>query len=251
MTNPIVSMAWKHSRYLLRSLGVDLRRWTPRNDFGLRVARALSKAGVDAVLDIGANTGQFARSIRNYGYRGNIISIEPLAHAHKLLRQAAEQDPLWIVPDPLAIGSESGRVLLNVSKNWVSSSLLPINRLHVNAAPDSQVIGTESVACVTLDELTARYPNSKGYFLKIDVQGFEGEVLKGGGKTLAACAGILCETSLYPLYEGGVDWLNILTICRTAGLDLWCIEPGFSHPDTGQQFQVDLLMLRKQHITSL
>src|SRR2546423_8564507 len=57
----------------------------------------MKKSGIDLVIDVGANQGQFARTMRDQlSYRGRIVSFEPLTNAFAALRRAAAGDPSWI-----------------------------------------------------------------------------------------------------------------------------------------------------------
>ncbi|MDA8893893.1 hypothetical protein N9I93_00205 [Amylibacter sp.] len=82
----------------------------------------------------------FGSSIRAFGFEGSIISFEPLPDAHILLQKAAASDALWTVAERMAIGDSEGDVTINVSKNSVSSSILPILNSHVEAANESAYV---------------------------------------------------------------------------------------------------------------
>src|SRR5947208_7206134 len=79
-------------RHALRRHGLDLRRWRPPDE---RRAALLESEGIDLVLDVGANRGQYAESLRARGYSGRIVSFEPLGAAHAELAAKAAGDPLW------------------------------------------------------------------------------------------------------------------------------------------------------------
>ena len=70
---------------------------------------------IDVVLDVGANTGQFAQALRAQGYHGHIVSFEPLSDAHAALVAAADSDPLWDVAERCAIGAQDGWAEINIS----------------------------------------------------------------------------------------------------------------------------------------
>ena len=65
--------------------GLEIRKTSVYSSKRLRSRLLFSTLGIDLVLDVGANTGQFARQCRAAGYRGRIISFEPSATAHASL----------------------------------------------------------------------------------------------------------------------------------------------------------------------
>ena len=105
----------------------------------------------DVILDVGANTGQFAKGLRTNGYHGHIISFEPLSEAHSMLASAAASDPLWDVVERCAVGASATWTAINIAGNSYSSSLLPMLDLHREAAPESAYQGTEPCHVITLE----------------------------------------------------------------------------------------------------
>src|SRR5262249_15214796 len=106
----------------------------------------------DFILDVGANVGQFAQSMRALGFKGRIVSFEPLSCAYTELRLAAENDPLWECQN-YALAAAEGNATINISGNSVSSSLLKIRDIHLRADPAARYVDTEVVALKTLDTL--------------------------------------------------------------------------------------------------
>jgi FkbM family methyltransferase len=82
-------------------------------------------ATASLVVDVGANTGQYAELIRADGYTGRLLSLEPLSDAYAVLERAAQTDPLWECIR-VAVGETSGAATINVSANRQCSSLLPL-----------------------------------------------------------------------------------------------------------------------------
>jgi FkbM family methyltransferase len=149
------------AKRLVRSLflraGLDLHRLTPAADPYVQLNYALKAHGIDLVLDVGANTGQFASSLRAIGYNGRIVSFEPLSSAHARLSAAAKGASTWIVHERCAIGDRDGETEINVAGNSVSSSVLAMTDKHATAAPGSAYVGRESVQMVRLDSITRPY----------------------------------------------------------------------------------------------
>ena len=146
----------------------------------------LRDQGVDLVVDVGANEGQWARELRAEGYKGTIVSFEPLLAAHARLTQAARDDAAWIV-HRRALGDHDGEGRLNVAGNaGASSSLLTMAESHERAAPDARYVGHETVSVSRLDAVDL--PAGQRLMLKLDVQGAERAVLAGARSTSNACA---------------------------------------------------------------
>jgi FkbM family methyltransferase len=238
----------KNIRALLDSMGVR-RRKTAANRGVRQLLRGLERFGVDLVLDVGANVGQFAREIRAFGFAGRIVSFEPLGDAHRRLAEAATRDGAWQAHARCAIGDRDGEVAINVSANSVSSSLLPMTGAHVGAAGASAYVGRETVALFRLDTVAAPYlaPASRP-FLKIDTQGFEWQVLDGAAETLPRLCGVLCELSLVELYEGQHLWLDVIHRLERSGFTLWNLQPGFADPRDGRTLQLDAIFFRPARV---
>jgi FkbM family methyltransferase len=240
-----VSYSKKFIRSLINAAGFDLHRLTPASNPCYRLCRALSRFEVDLVLDVGANIGQFSSELRSVGYKGRIVSFEPLSSAHKKLSDLASHDTKWQVYPRCALGEENVEAEINISANSFSSSMLPILPAHVRASRDSAYIGKERVQLVTLDSINKDVlGDSKVPFLKIDVQGFEWEVLNGALKTLTMIRGINCELSIVPLYEGQRLWLEVIRRLEREGYALWTMQEGFADLRDGRTLQLDATFFR-------
>jgi FkbM family methyltransferase len=241
-------MSFLHTaRRAARKLGVEVHRYNLAQSQEARLFGMLAHHAVDAVVDVGANDGGYALSLRHGGYRGPIISFEPLSAAHAAATQRAASDANWTLAPRCALGASAGMAEINIAGNSKSSSLLPMLQSHVDAAPTSVVISTESVPVSRLDdielpELTA----ARRMFLKIDTQGYELPVLEGATRTLKRCVGVQAEMSLLPLYEGQVLFREIIGWLEQREFELWSLLPGFSDPATGRLLQVDGVFFRPE-----
>ena len=110
-------------RFVLNTFGYEARKlsWFPT----ARRRKLMERLGINLVLDVGANNGGYASELRRSGYRGRIWSYEPLSEAFAELSKSAARDDLWKTVN-CACGAKAGSARINVAKNSVSSSLLPM-----------------------------------------------------------------------------------------------------------------------------
>lgn len=235
------------AKQMARKLGLEVRAFQPSSSHAAQFRAMLSFHGVNLIFDVGANVGQFGRELRwHMGYGGRIVSFEPMRAAHETLRNTASGDELWEVATRCAIGAAQGSIEINVAANSVSSSVLPMLGSHVDAAPQSRYSGVEMVPLVTLDSVALEYLQKESVaFLKIDTQGYEGEVLRGAPETLKHVVGVQLELSLIPLYAGQKLMPELLQWMTEAGFELWGISPTFAEPESGRMLQVDAIFFRK------
>jgi FkbM family methyltransferase len=243
-----IEMVWGHGaawalRRVLHKFGVDLVPYRPTRHPIARRLRLFAHHGIDFVLDIGANGGQYGQFLRKIGFSGDILSFEPLPSAFAALECAAVGDPRWGVRR-IALGEENGTAILNVAQNSESSSILSMLPTHLEVYPDSRYVGTEEVPVGTLEEVIAGVASDRGIFLKVDTQGFESRVINGAGPALSRIRGVQLEMSVVPLYEGELLLPEMVSFMAGRGLTLMAIEPGGADPRTGQLLQVDGLFFR-------
>jgi FkbM family methyltransferase len=208
---------------------------------------ALRDHNIDLVFDIGANSGQFATELNNNGYRGQIVCIEPQLNAHKELEKRAEKFANWHVYKPVALGSEKSLKTLNLSKNSVSSSFLPVGPRSTTTSVETSYVGTETVQVITFDELFTSSKNlGCNYALKIDSQGYEMEILEGSKLSIDQISMVILEMSLTEIYVGGANYLELITLLENWGFELWDLYPGFRDRASGQLLQADGLFIKNQ-----
>ena len=232
-------------KQLLRRLGVEVTWYIPYRHYDERLLAALNRHGVTLAVDVGANEGQFSGQLRMIGYAGRMASFEPLAAPHASLAARAKHDPLWHVGRRAAIGERAGTLTLNVARNSVSSSSMRMLPHHLAAAPQSEIVGAESVEVMTLDEALAGVARPEDtLFLKIDVQGAEEKVLAGARHTLARTRVMQMELSLVPLYEGQPLADEMIGRLKHLGFQLADIRQEFVDPRDGRLLQADGLFVR-------
>jgi FkbM family methyltransferase len=235
---------------LLRRGGVDVVRFRSTTHWLARRKALFDAHGVDLVLDVGANDGEYAVSLRRIGYAGRIVSFEPLPDAAAALRARHAGDQAWSSYE-VALGDAAGEADLRIAGNSASSSLLPMLPSHEEHAPDSAVVGHVTVRVATLDSLADEVlAGARRPFLKIDTQGFEERVLDGARASIGRFVGIQLELSIEPLYDGAPEYLGLLRRVTDEGFVPMGIEPGFSDERTGRLLQFDALAFRLEPPTN-
>ena len=206
----------------------------------------IRRAKIKLLLDVGANEGQFASNALGSGYKGHLISFEPLSDAHARLVVAAKENPRWEVAPRCALGASEYHTTINIAANSYSSSLRPMLDALLNAAPQSAYTGSEQVSVITLAGfLEGRFPGGVPPFaMKIDTQGFEAEVLDGLGKHIEQCAVLLIEVPLDNLYEGAADLPTLYTRLQKSGFHCVGMSPGYQDPKSRDVIEVDGVFVR-------
>jgi len=234
-------MSIKHNiRKLFWKIGYDICRFAPESHPLARRRQLLTNFKIDTVLDVGANSGQFAlQLINDVGYTKRIISFEPLTSAFEALKENAKSNPNWEVFN-FALGEIDETRDINIAGNSISSSMLNMLPSHLQSAPQSKYIGKETITIKTLDSIFGDLCSKENkIYLKIDTQGYEIKVLKGAMKSLRNIDTVQMEMSLIPLYEGEMLFNELYNYMTAMGYSLVAIEPGFSDKKTGQLLQVD------------
>ena len=236
---------------LVRKIGFELNRnginrFTVGASSMARLQRLFLFHKIDCILDVGANRGQFALDIRSAGYRGRIISFEPLSDAYQQLLTNSKKDPLWEIAPRAAIGAKDDEITINIAKNSWSSSILNMHESHVIHDPSSVYMGSEKVRLARLDSITTPYLR-KGtrFFLKIDTQGYEAEVIDGATQILQMVTGLHIEISFVPLYEGQTLYREMIKKVEDLGFELNGISPGIADNVTGRLLQADGIFFRR------
>ena len=227
----------------INKIGFDVKRY-PTYLLKNRM-RLIEGNNIETILDVGANVGQYAKEMRRLGFKGKIISFEPIANVFKVLEKEQSIDPDWSIHN-MALGHKNEETQINISNASASSSLLEMLPSHFEAAPTTKYVETESITVRTLDSVFPEIckPNESIY-LKIDVQGFEKNVIDGAKESLKKIKGIQMELSIVQLYSNELTYIEMIQYLEEKGFYLHSLEPGFANVKTGQLLQADGIFFRK------
>lgn len=238
------SLVRKSIVLMLRRLGVGPAR---RQFFLPWQRRTLMEAlDIRVVLDVGANTGQYAGQLRAFGFSGEMYSFEPGAAPLSALRQCADRDPKWHV-EPFALGRERGVATLHAwtgNESTASSLLEPTRGLQSLNGPPAG----EDVAVKPLDEwLSSRSSiDPSQTLLKIDVQGSEASVLAGARNALPALAMVEMELPLREWYQGEASLGELMQVLGASGFVAAAIMTERFSEDWLGAVDVDALFIRSE-----
>ena len=210
--------------------------------------RWLLDAGIRTILDIGANTGQFARLAHEVFPGAAIYSFEPLPDCFEALKSALPAGSDFH-PINCALGREEGMLEFRRALHTPSSSFLRMTKLHEESFPESTGGQEErplTVAVRTLDQVAAELPLRENILLKIDVQGYEANVLAGGAETVRRAAAVIMETSFRRLYEGQPLFDEIYATMRGLGFDFQGNMEQMVSPADGRVVQADSIFVRRE-----
>ena len=230
-------------RCLLEARGISVSR-SPLAHSTQRL-RALRTERIGTVLDVGASVGEYGQSLRWTGYRGRIVSYEPVAAAFAQLSARASADGRWTCRQ-VALGAAPGTAAIHVTADSVSSSLLGQLPPMATAAPQARHVADERVTVTTLDDERENWDPGDRILLKLDVQGYEQEVLEGAAETLDSVAAIEMELSLRALYEGQRSFADQLASVGGRGFELVSVENVFVDETVPRLLQVDGLFVRRR-----
>lgn len=224
----------------LSPLRLEVRGISLQRSAQEQLRRTLAHFRIDTIIDVGANTGQYAKALFDDGFAGHVYSIEPLPQAHAELSRAARRYSRWHVLPPFAAGDRVATVEMQVAGNSVSSSVLPMLERHRVAAPGSAPIDVVTVSQRPLDDVA---PSLEGLsaMLKVDTQGYEPMVLAGASRVLQQVRLVQLELSLQPLYEGQWLWQAVIESMQERGFAVWSLHPEFFDAESAQLLQVNAL----------
>jgi FkbM family methyltransferase len=207
-----------------RRLGYYVCSWPTDIDLEGHLVRLIRQLGINCVLDVGANTGQFAGLLRRLGYAGRIISFEPDPKSFEALKVAAESDSNWLVRQH-ALGRIREDRELNVPSDTCFASFRKPNDFALTEF-NQKIERMEHVSVVRLDEITGNCTqgiSNPRIFLKTDTQGWDLEVLAGAD--LRNVLMLQSELSVKPIYDEMPTYLEALDYIQHLGFELTGIFP--------------------------
>lgn len=194
------------------------------------------------VLDVGANKGQFAVFALGLWPGCRVVAFEPLPGPFAKARAATSAYAERVRLEQVAVGSAEGTAEIRITSRDDSSSILPLSDTARRAFGVADTGRVERVPVRTLDALVGGADLRAPVLLKIDVQGYEMEVLRGATATLRRLAAVYVEQSYVPLYEGQPLAAEVAGLLAEAGFRQAAELNVVERPDLGK-LQSDCLFV--------
>lgn len=178
---------------------------------------------VRVVLDIGAASGETCKKFASSFPNAKVYAFEPLKSTfQKLVDNTAAMSN--ILASNIGLGAKSGTVSINITGRVTSSSILGTNENEFFTEPEPfRIVSTEEISIDTLDR--RMQSEAAVHLIKMDVQGYELEVLKGGVETLKRTSFVLLELQNHQIYQGAPQYFEIDSFLRENGFELFDVIP--------------------------
>jgi FkbM family methyltransferase len=236
----------------LRLMGLQVRRIRPPYPAGSAArplaeiryfledvkARAFVPAGI---LDVGANQGGWTRMAHDVFPGTPAILIEPQIEMVPFLSAlcAARSSCEFV---HAGAGATTGELIQTIWDDLAGSSFLP------EISDSALTKGTQRrTTIVTIDSLLAdpRRSNFRPDLVKLDVQGFELEVLKGARSLFGRTELFILETSLFPFLPNQPLTREVIAFMAERDYELYDITEYLRRPYDGALGQVDLAFVKR------
>jgi FkbM family methyltransferase len=152
------------------------------------------------VIDVGANVGQFAIATKQFYPNAVVHSFEPVPESfEKLQKNTAKHNDIYTYN--CALGAEQSEIVFYKNEHSHASSALKVSDFQKENIPETIHFTEIKVKCIELGKLDFKKPLEKPILLKLDVQGYEKNVLDGSSNLLKKIDYLLLEVSFIQMYD--------------------------------------------------
>lgn len=205
----IQSMAWRFGYTISRT-----------NTFRTGLMSEFAGLPFRSILDIGASDGDTAKQFLADFPDAHIYAFEPLPQPFAALQRLSGQHADRLSAFQLALGAEEGEIEMHAHTDFdKSSSLLATTATSDALYPHTVAQKPVKVRVATLDQWFREQssPPQPEMLVKMDCQGYEDRVLKGGMETLKKAKVCILEVFFRDLYKGQATFRDIFTILDSLG----------------------------------
>jgi len=223
-------------------MGIKISRFHPAdNNYSW-----IKESNIKTVIDIGANTGQFAAQIHGILPQATLYSFEPLSDCYKQLIENMKDVPNFMAFN-CALGEQDSQHQMYKSEFAPSSSLLPMGETHKKVFPHTKNSTIEEIVVRKLDAVFNELELADNILIKIDTQGYEDKVIAGGNEVISRAKIVIAETSFEELYEGQSLFGEIYEAMMKLGFEYkGGLDYARKNPADGSVLQEDSIFVKKK-----
>lgn len=210
--------------------------WLAKNRFN-------TEGGAKSVIaDVGGGTATTATIFSEQLPEHDIFVFEPIKSSFQEIEKAKARTAHWQLVNK-AVGSQIGTTEINIAERITASSLLEMDT-NTEGGYYGEILKTQSRETIEITTLDAILPTNKSVdILKMDVQGFELEVLKGAEKTLTRTKVIVLEVNNHDGYRGAPTYFEIDNYLRQRNFELFDLLPNYR--EAGKLLDWDAIYVNK------
>lgn len=244
---PIQKVLKQTLRKAAYTVGLQVGRFPGPDTLQGHLKSFFQRTGINCVIDVGAHLGEYAQEIREIGYRGRIVSFEPVRTSYEVLVKKAREERDWIIQH-CALGSEDGEKEINVYQGTVFNSFLPSSSVGTERfGAQVELAAKERVPIRRLDQVFETCIDgiaNPRVFLKMDTQGWDLEVVKGASGILDRLVGLQSEMAVKQCYEGMPGYTRALDHYAALGFQVTGMFTVARDTDGLQVMEFDCVLLR-------
>ena len=237
----MIKTLWNLVKKAFAFIGIHVRLVHPEDNNYLW----MKEYDIKTVIDIGANTGQFAVWIYKVLPQVSLYSFEPLRDCYAQLIKNMKDEPNFKAFN-CALGEQDSRHQIYKSEFAPSSSLLPMTETHKKVFPHTQNSMVEDIVVRKLDTVFNEIELEDNILIKIDTQGYEDKVIAGGKEVISKAKIVIAETSFEELYEGQSLFGEIYETMVKLGFEYkGGLDYARKNPADGKVLQEDSIFVKK------
>lgn len=239
---------------VIERLALSSQRWRRRRKLTSSPAAQLGLGHLDSlellellanrppavIYDIGANAGTWTCLAKSIYPAARVIGIEPLKQHHRAFLECSSKWEGEVQLFDCALGPRSGRAMMQVMNFSDASSILKPTATGEREFSISATGQTEVKMC-RLDDLISDHKLPAPDLLKLDVQGYELEVMRGAEGALQRAKAIICEVSFESFYAGQALAVEVFAFLHERGFRIHSL--GVNTPLGQRLVQTDVLFL--------
>jgi len=238
----MIKTLWNLVKKTFAFIGIHVRLVHPEDNNYLWI----KECNIKTVLDIGANTGQFASWIHKILPQASIFSFEPLIDCYEQLIKNMKGIPNFKAFN-CALGEQDSQCQMFRSEFSPSSSLLPMAETHKKVFPHTKNSIVEDIVVRKLDTVFNDIELEDNILIKIDTQGYEDKVIAGGKQIISRAKVVIAETSFEELYQGQSLFGEIYDAMTKMGFEYrGGLDNQRKNPADGRVLQADSIFVKNK-----